>query len=109
MPAIRANSRTSYAVSITTALLVARGLELLMQAAAMPLETVLTRLTNVLVVQGWRNVATLYEARYPLAMVGSTVFSGLVLLVAGLLLGNKIVSWRNAELSNQRKTPGAGV
>ena len=92
MPAIRAQERTSYAVSVAGGLMIARGIELLIQAASMPLETVSARLINALLVRGWRNVVLLNEAYYPLALVGSTVFPGFVLLGAGLLAGNYIVS-----------------
>jgi hypothetical protein len=92
MPAIRANSKASYAVSIVAALIVARGIELLIRAASMPLETVSVRLINALLVRGWRNVVVLHEAPYSLALVGSTALPGFVLLVAGLLAGNYIAS-----------------
>jgi hypothetical protein len=92
MPAIRANSKASYAVSIAAALIVARGIELLIRAASMPLETVAARLINFLLVRGWRNVVALPEAPYSLALVGSTALPGFVLLVAGLLAGNYITS-----------------
>ena len=94
MPAIRANSKASYAVSIAAALIVARGIELLIQAASMPLGTVSVRLINALVVRGWRNAVVLYEAPYSLSLVGSTALPGLVLLVAGLVAGNYIVRAR---------------
>jgi hypothetical protein len=94
MPAIRANSKASYAVSIAAALIVAKGFELLIRAASMPLETVAARLINFLLVHGWRNAVALHEAPYSLTLVGSTALPGLVLLVAGLLAGNYIVRAR---------------
>ena len=92
IPELRANSRASYAVSIAIALTLFKGIELLIQGASMPLETVSARLINLLLARGWRNVALLNEPSYPLTMWISTTVIGLLLISAGLAVGNKLAS-----------------
>lgn len=105
MHRIRAKSKTSYAVSVAAALIVARGIESLIQAMAMPLEAPVARLINFLLVRGWRNVVLLSEAPYPLALVGSTTLSGIVLVTIGLLAGSYVVSLGAISVSAANEKP----
>lgn len=90
VPAPR-NSKASRAAAIVIGLTLFKGVALLIQAASMPLETLAVRVINALLMRGWRNVMTLDESHYPMALFGYVAFEGLVLIAIGLAIGRKLV------------------
>jgi len=79
--------RASYVVSILAGLALFKGVQLLLQAAALPLETVAAKLINSILSRGWHVVSLLSEPRYPLLMVGERAFAGLIFVGIGLWAG----------------------
>jgi len=73
------------------ALLLYKGVGLLVQAAAMPLEHVVVYTINAVSLRGWRDVMPLGQPDYPLVLVGLTAFNGFVLVATGLVIGMKLV------------------
>jgi hypothetical protein len=90
-PAMCTNSKASLVISVGIAVTLFKGIDLLMQAAAWPLETALTRLVNALLARGWPNAIMLNESHHPLVMVTSSAIGGIVLLTVGLVAGNKLI------------------
>jgi hypothetical protein len=112
MTAYGTNSKASYAISIAAALVLARGIESLVRAAAMPLEAPIVRVINFLIDHGWRNVTILYEPpAYPLALITSTAFTGIVLVVVGMLIGNSVrnVGAKVYFAGNKKPSPKQGL
>jgi len=97
LSALRAKSKLSYAASIAAGLVIFEGLQLLINAASMPLETVSARLINALLVRGWRNVMLLSEPSHSLLMVGSIALTGVVLVAIGFSIGEGVVRHTGAE------------
>ena len=111
MTAYGTNSKASYAISIAAAVVLARGIESLVQAAATPLEAPVVRAINFLIEHGWRNVATLNDARYPLALITSTTFTGILLVAIGMLIGNSVrnIGANVSFAGNKKPSPKRGL
>jgi hypothetical protein len=89
--AVCANFKKSFVIVVAVALTLFKGIEFLMQAAAWPLETALTRLVNALLARGWPNAILLNQPSYSLVTVTSSAIVGIVLLTVGLVAGNKLI------------------
>ena len=85
------NSKASLAAAIVIGLTLFKGVALLIQAAAVPLETLAVRVINALLMRGWRNVMPLDASHYPMALLGYTAVEGLALVAIGLAVGMKLV------------------
>ena len=84
-------SIASLAAAIMIGLTLFKGVELLIQAAAMPLETVTVRVINALLIRGWRNVTLLDGPPDTLVVAVFTAVQGLALIAIGLGIGIRLV------------------
>lgn len=88
------NSRKSIApiaVAIVIGLLLFGGVELLVQAAAIPLETVTVRVINAILIRGWGDAMLLSAPSRMLDITAFTAVEGLFLIAIGLGIGMKLV------------------
>jgi len=81
----------SLAAAIMIGLLLDKGLQLLVQAAAMPLETAAIHATNAILMAGWRDVMLFEGAPFTMSLFVFTALEGLVLMVLGLVIGMRLV------------------
>lgn len=91
---ITSQLRASYVVSIVAGLALFQGIQLLLRAASLPLETLMAKLINAILVRGWRNILLLNEPHYPLLMVGESVLIGVIFIAIGLWAGNSLARKR---------------
>ena len=91
------SSTASFAAAIMIALLLAEGLHRIVQAVAMPLESVAIRAIDAVLMLGWRDVMLFDQESFTPSLFAFTTLEGLVLIALALAIGLKLIPARSSK------------